>query len=466
MKRLTVDDTKKAINAVGKPIKEIEEKVNPLEEKVDKNNTTDSGTESLKLANQTAKTANKTVKTTKSAVKTTKNVVKSTPKVIKKTAKTTKEVAKATAKAAKVTVKATVKAVEVTVKVAAKVITEIAAALSNPYVFIVVLIIVVIILLIYGFFLILSGGDTEQKAMTQPIGLGNIEEQYNNGLEYYNTALDERMNELTELINNLEYDSNNRKDSDLLVYTRYKPGTLFYQKDFPTDYRKNSIISTFDHQFADDDIDEFLAIAYVYCEKKENKENGTYLRIYEVEFTQDVFNDMIEECIPFSDVVSEHQECPKVDCIHDKKAGAEWQKALDGINEWDTNNDENGDKCILEIIKGCKSKEEIIDYVEWRIKGYWKDFYGEIYTEDVNIESYADADDYYSNYLFPTYRHYETTYYNSTACDNTHTLHSIETSFLDADDLMDALDFDANEKQWVELTKLGFEQLGVDNDET
>lgn len=463
MKRLTVENTRKAVTKITAPIREIEEKVNPLEQKVNTHETADSGTESLKLANQTVKTANKTVKTTKSAVKTTKKVVKNTPKAIKKTAKTTKEVAKATAKAAKVTVKATVKVVEVTVKVAAKVITEIAAALSNPYVLLAVAIIVVVVLIIYGFVILLGGGDTNQKAMTQAIGLGNVEEQYDYGKDFYNTALENRKNELSDIMNSLNYDKDDREKSDLLYYKRFDPTQIIYEKDFPTDTRKQNIMNTWEHQFNDSEVVDFMAIAYVYLEKKKNDENNTHLNIYEVEFTQELFDELIEKCIKFVDTVNQNQECPNADCTRDKQACKEWQEALNGINEWDTNS-ENGDKCILEGIKDCNTKEEIIEYVELRITGYWKDSYGEIYTEDFSIESYEDAYEYYANYLFPTYEYYEKTYNDSTACYHEHELHSLGVSFFNTEQLMDALDFDETEKQWVELTSYGFKEMGVDDE--
>ena len=463
MKRLTVENTRKAVTKITAPIREIEEKVNPLEQKVNTHETADSGTESLKLANQTVKTANKTVKTTKSAVKTTKKVVKNTPKAIKKTAKTTKEVAKATAKAAKVTVKATVKVVEVTVKVAAKVITEIAAALSNPYVLLAVAIIVVVVLIIYGFVILLGGGDTNQKAMTQAIGLVNVEEQYNNGKDFYNTALENRKNELSDIMNGLDYNSNDREKSDLLYYKRFDPTQIIYEKDFPTDARKQDIMNTWEHQFDDSEIVDFMAIAYVFLEKKKNEENNTQLNIYEVEFTQEVFDELIEICIPFSDTVNQNQECPNADCTQDREACKKWQEALNGINEWDTNG-ENGEKSILEAIENYKTKELITWYVSWRVAINWKGVYGKIYTEDFSIESYDDACDYYNNYLFPTYREYEKAYFDSKACYHEHELHSLGVSFLDAEQLMDALGFDETEKQWAELTSYGFEAMGVDDE--
>ena len=463
MKRLTVDDTKKAVSRVTAPIREIERKVNPLEQKVDTHETADSGTESLKLANQAVKTADKTVKTTKSAVKTTKNAVKKAPQTIKKTAKTTKEVAKATAKAAKATAKATAKVVQVTVKVAAKVITEVVAALSNPYVLLAVAIVVVVVLIIYGLVILLGGGDTNQKAMTQAVGLDNVEEQYDYGKDFYNTALENRKNELSDILKKLDYDKNDREKSDLLYYKRFEPSQIIYEKDFPTDTRKQNIMNTWEHQFDDSEVVDFMAIAYVYLEKKKNDENNTQLNIYEVEFTQEVFDELIEICIPFSDTVNQNQECPKADCTQDREARDKWQEALNGINEWDTNG-ENGEKSILEAIRNYGTKELITWYVSWRVAINWKGVYGKIYTEDFSIESYNDACDYYNNYLFPTYREYEKAYFDSKACYHEHELHSLGVSFLDAEQLMDALDFDETEKQWVELTSYGFEAMGVDDE--
>lgn len=473
MKRLTVDDTKKAVSRVTAPIREIERKVNPLEQKVDTHETADSGTESLKLANQAVKTADKTVKTTKSAVKTTKNAVKKAPQTIKKTAKATKEVAKATAKVAKATAKATAKVVQVTVKVAAKVITELVAALSNPYVLLAVAIVVVVVLIIYGLVILLGGGDTNQKAMTQAIGLGNVEEQYDYGKDFYNTALENRKNELSDIMNSLDYDKDDREKSDLLYYKRFDPTQIIYEKDFPTDIRKQNIMNTWEHQFDESQAVDFIAIAYVYLEKQKNDENNTQLNIYKVEFTQEVFDELIEKCIKFVDTVNQNQECPNADCTRDRDAYKAWNemdakldKALNGLDEWREPNEG-----ILKVIRGCDNKEDILDYVEWRVEDYWKDWYGDIYTEDISIESYSDAVDYYNNHVVETYNSilYETSelwdiYESSKVCYHEHELHSLGVSFLNAEQLMDALGFDETEKQWAELTSYGFKEMGVDDE--
>lgn len=466
MKRLTVENTRKAVTKITAPIKEIEEKVNPLEQKVNTHETADSGTESLKLANQTLKTANKTVRTTKSAVKTTKNIVKNTPKAIKKTAKTTKEVAKATAKAAKVTFKVTVKVVEVTVKVAAKVITEIAAALSNPYVLLVLAIIIVVVLIIYGFVILFGGGDTNQKAMTQAIGLGNVEEQYDYGKDFYNTALENRKNELSDIMNNLDYDTEDREKSDLLYYKRFDPTQIIYEKDFPTDTRKQNIMNTWEHQFDDSEVIDFIAIAYVYLEKKKNDEQNTHLNIYEVEFTQEIFDELIEKCIKFVDTVNQNQECPNVDCTRDKKAHTEWQKSdkllnkcIDGYNEW-----------VKEIQPYIDENGYDEEWAKWRVYENWYSVYSEVFPEEPMCDSSEVAEE-YRKYCGDIYNELETKtkeleeiYKASTACYHEHELHSLGVSFFDEEQLMDALDFDETEKQWAELTAYGFEAMGVDDE--
>lgn len=467
MKRLTVDDTKKAVSRVTAPIREIERKVNPLEQKVDTHKTADSGTESLKLANQAVKTADKTVKTTKSAVKTTKNAVKKAPQTIKKTAKTTKEVAKATAKAAKATAKATAKVVQVTVKVAAKVITEVVAALSNPYVLLAVAIVVVVVLIIYGLVILLGSGDTNQKAMTQAIGLGNVEEQYDYGKDFYNTALENRKNELSDIMNSLDYDKDDREKSDLLYYKRFDPTQIIYEKDFPTDTRKQNIMNTWEHQFDDSEIVDFIAIAYVYLEKQKNDEYNTHLNIYEVEFTQEIFDELIEKCIKFVDTVNQNQEYPNVDCTRDKDAYADWQKSddllnkcIDGYNEW-----------VLEIQPYIDENGYDEEWVEWRVHGNWYSIYGEVFPEEPMCYNSDEAEEYRKycgdihNEIEIKTKELKEIYEASTACCHEHELHSLGVSFFDAEQLMDALGFEETEKQWAELTSYGFEEMGVDDED-
>lgn len=459
MKRLTVENTRKAVTKITAPIREIEEKINPLEQKVNTHETADSGTESLKLANQTVKTANKTVKTTKSAVKTTKNIVKNTPKTIKKTAKTTFKVTKAT-------VKVTVKVVTTTVKVAAKVVTEVAAALSNPYVLLALAIIIVVVLIIYGFVILFGGGDTNQKAMTQAIGLVNVEEQYNNGKDFYNTALENRKNELSDIMNSLDYDIEDREKSDLLYYKRFDPTQIIYEKDFPTDTRKQNIMNTWEHQFDDSEVIDFIAIAYVYLEKKKNDEQNTNLKIYKVEFTQEVFDELIEKCIKFVDTINQNQECPNVDCTRDKEAHTEWQKSdellnksINGYNEW-----------VEEIQPYIDENGYDAEWVEWRVNGNWYSVYSEVFPEEPMCDS-SEAAEEYRKYCGNKYYELETKtkeleeiYKASTACYHEHELHSLGVSFFDEEQLMDALDFDETEKQWAELTAYGFEAMGVDDE--
>lgn len=452
MKRLTVENTKKAVSRVTAPIKEIEKKINPLEQKVDTHNTSDTGIESIKLVNQS-------VKTTKSTVKTTRNTIKATKSTVKTTAKITKN-------AAKVTVKTTVKVVTTTAKIVAKVATEIVAALSNPYVLIIALVVLLITLIVYGFVTLIGGGDTSQNSLTQAVGLCNVEEQYENGKEFYNTALINRQSEILDLVNGLYYDINNLRESDLLYYKRFEPTQIIYEKDYPSDTRKENIAETLEHQFDESQVVDFIAIAYVYLEKKENEEKNTYMNIYEVEFTQEVFDELIEICIPFSDKVNQNQECPSVDCTRDKEAYKEWQKSdklldkcIDGYNEW-----------VSEIQPYIDENGYDEEWAEWRVYGNWYSVYGEIFPEEPTCDS-SDTAEEYRKYCGDVYNELVqqtdellAIYQNSTACDHEHVLHSIGISFYDSKKLMEALDFNASEKQWVEVTAYGFERIGVANE--
>lgn len=458
MKKLVVKTAKTTVSIA----KDVEEAINPLKQKVNMNEITDTGVEGVRFAYQTKKNIKKTIKTVcrtvtapKRAIRTVHRTItapKRAIKAVKNKIKRTKAVIKTTAKVTKATVKFTAKAVKVTVKITAKIVTEVAVALTNPIVLLIVIIVVLLVYIFNTFAIIFGGGESNQDAMTMAAGLGDAVSQYNDGKNYYNTALENRKNSITGLINSLYYDVNNRRESDLIYYKRFEPTQIIYEKDFPTANRKGNILNTLDYQFDDSQILDFISIAYVYLEKQKNKDKDTYMEIYEVKFSQNLFDEMIEICIPFSDRVDENQECPEVNCTRDKEKFIKYDRSIDGFNEWVND--------IQSYIDDDSYYDK--DWVEQRVQNWYSD-YGDIFTEEPKYNDEREAYE-YMEYCGGVYLASEQEYNESTACDHEHTLHSMGISFLDSEKLMNALGFDDNEKEWVELTKFGLREMGVEDE--
>lgn len=181
-------------------------KVNPLNKHISQNDVQDSGIESLKLAN-------KTIKRTKNTVKTAEKTIKTTGRTIKTTAHIVGTTARRTYRAAEVTVRTTVKVA----KVATTAATHIVATIMNP----IVLIMILFILLIFILYTIL--GATSGIAVTTFLGgqyttvagLKDYSNQYNAGIQFYNTAVENNRNGYYAIIDNLYYNYDDLTYSDL-----------------------------------------------------------------------------------------------------------------------------------------------------------------------------------------------------------------------------------------------------------
>lgn len=434
-----IKPTKKALKIVKKgfvPVKRAIKKVDPLNQKINKNSTTDTGIEGIRLGVQGVKTTEKTVKTTKKTVKTVKNTGEAAAKTVKTAAKATVVVTKYTCKAV--------------------------AALADPYVLGALAIIVLIILLINSFMLLISGETTNETAVAEPVALSDMVKQYEDAEKYYNTALSDRKQFFYDAIDKLTfYNEKDRiKDSDLISVAIHTSGNCIdIVKDYASDARKSNIKNNWNYQISDSDKNLYIAIAYCYMEKKINDENQTSFNIYEADFTQELFDELLEKTVSFSETVTEHQECPNRNCIRDQKKYAEWQDvnrtfgdACAAFNEW------------TDIADDLANGRDVPD---WRIDN-WKTVYHEVYefTQPV-IEPYFDNNGYdYLDYLGERYEwlgsendRLYAIYDQSTDCAEEHNLYHYEVTFNSTDELMNILDFDDNYKAWVELIKTGFDEI-------
>ena len=436
---------KSPFNAAKKAVKSAESKVNPFNKPINKSDTTDTGVESIRLADKTVKTITRNVKTTKRTIKTAGNTVKTTGKVIYKTGEFT------------------VKAAAKTIRFTGAVVTHAAAIAINP----IFLVIVGIVIIGYTFstslLLILAADNTQKEAMTSAAGLVNVEEQYSDGVSYFNAAYDELHDRYNDLIDSLYFNNDDLTHSDLVYLERRHSDVHDYTAPtgFATDDYKNILKSAWDLSL---DESEFIAIVYVYLEKIQNESHSTELEIYEITFTQDVFNDMMDKFATYSENIYGGQRCPDEVCTahyyDNPDYSAAWDKvnvSVNAYNEWvdflelfDTYNG---------IHDGAAQAAYWENNIGWRIDN-WCLVYSYLYGTP---PYYSNSGRDYLSYLGNQYVSYVNIANNTPqyiiehGCDVQHNLHSVDLRFFSKEDVIEALGFTNAEIQWIDLTVQGFE---------
>lgn len=429
-------------------------KGNPLSKPMNSNEVSDTGTESLKMAYGT-------IQKGKNAIKTTSRTIKSTTRTVKSTGKISKDVTVATSR----TVVFVVRRAVATIKLVVTVVSNIIAAVTNPIVLICVAIVLVLFMIVALVVLLLSGGAAATATNNQAynaVGLVDIPGQYQNGLAFYDNAVSDRRADFNAIIDDLYYDYNNLTISDLSFMRRRlsNSSTITYDRSFTPDTRKGGMKASWQFTLAPSEI---IAIAYVYMEKEANETNGTDHAIYEVTFTQNVFDEIIEKCIYFSDTVYPRQACPDKNCtkhieVTDNPDYAVALKAnnaaADAFNDWAEVTNLLYDNAQIEDSIGRDKhwqyvvtpplNEWIVTYNRYpTIENYGEDFL------DILGEEYEEA----NRILNDTPKTIETVTY---ICNFEHDLHSIGLTFYSKDQVMSALGFSESEKQWVSLTEIGF----------
>ncbi|MBD5142325.1 MAG: hypothetical protein HDT22_01765 [Ruminococcus sp.] len=399
------------LSVIKSNLKNIASKANPLDKNINKNDVSDSGIESMRFAytnsKKAIKTVDRTIKTTQRTIrniKTSRNVINKTGKMIYKTGKFTG------------------KAVIFTVKVAKTIVINVTAALMNPVVIIIAIFVVILIMVLAMVVLLMGGGASanisEQYAYSSAAGLVNVPEQYQNALDFFNTAVANRQEEFNSIIDNMYYDYNNLTESSLVYMERTLPEPIvIYDKSFSIDERKATLKSAWDMDLTVT-AKEAIAIAYVYLEKEKNTENHTEGGIYEVSYTQEVFDLILTKCVTFSNTVYSGQYCPDENCTRHVELvdNPYYYEVLNKVNEAATNYNNSSDE-------------------------YWWNYWGQEY-------------EYWSSVLDNTSPTIEEITY---ICEYQHDLHSIGLAFFTKEDIMNALEFTDNDKQWEELTEKGFE---------
>lgn len=274
------------------------------------NETSDTGTEGLRLGYSTVRQADKTIRTAQRTIKTT--------------AKTAKKTAKVTYKVTKTVVKITTK----TVKAIAKGVIKIISVIPPPILLILVGA-MLFMLLMLGAVMVIAGGvaggtNATKSAYENALGLAVPAEEYADGAGFYTTAMDGAKSSFEAKIDALSYDETNLAHSDLVYFTRSSPGNpnaKLEHSELATDAIKTQIKNTWLPSLSEQEV---LAIAYVYLQKQENDAQGTTGALYQVEYTQDVLNDVVGKLYAITETVHEKQQCPGKDCDTHKVTNPTW----------------------------------------------------------------------------------------------------------------------------------------------
>ena len=432
---------KRTFKASSRLTKKAAVKFNPLDKPVNKNDTTDTGTEALKLGYRATK------KTYQTGKKTVRGVI---------------VLYKAPVKTARIAVG--------TVKLAGSLAVHTAAVVLSPVFWIAAFIVLIVSVLIIPVVLILAGGaaggTTTNKAYGTAAGTDKeITTAYPEAEEYYRIASEKRKNDFNSMIDSLYYSTDDLSHSDL-VYMKCSHDGSEYQTSLATNNRKQQLKDKFSNSLSKA---EAIALVYVYLEKQKNDENNTVAQIYEVEFTQQSFDDLLDKMISWTETTYANQECPQHNCtVHREEVhNPEWDTAkyncdtsVNAFYEW-----RDDIQPLIEhnmhIPNGAAQSQDWEANIGWRIDN-WNSVYaslvGYAYTSNYGLDCLADLDrisDYYIDVLNKTP---ENNIVETVTCDRLHNLHSIGLDIISKESVMDSWGFDDNYKQWVEITYQGFIQ--------
>ncbi|WP_295068670.1 hypothetical protein [Ruminococcus sp.] len=414
-------------------------KANPFDKPVNKADTADTGTESLKLGYR---------------------VTKKTYQAGKKTVRGVKVLYKAPVKTARIAVG--------TVKLAGSLVVHTAAVLLNPIFWIFLVVLLVVAVFIIPVVLILAGGagggSTTNKAYGTAAGVNkDITTAFPEAEEFYKIAAENKQNAFNSMIDSLYYSTDDLSHSNL-VYMKCSHDGSEYQTSMATDNRKQQLKDKFSNSLSKA---EAIALVYVYLEKQKNDENSTSAQIYEVEFTQQSFDDLLNKMVSWTETTYANQECPQHNCtVHKEEVhNPDWDTAkyncdtsVNAFYEW-----RDVIQPLIEhnmhIPNGAAQSQDWDANIGWRIDNWnlvYSSLMGNAYTSNYGYDCLADLDrisDYYIDILNKTP---ENNVIETVTCDRVHDLHSIGLDIISKDSIMDSWGFDDNYKQWVELTYQGF----------
>lgn len=445
----------RAVQSGKNTLKNGFDKANPLDQRINQNDTADHGMESLRLAYRTGK---KSISTVRSAANVGKTVRKA-PRVIYHTARQTVRITAAT------------------VKITTNILVHIAAAFINPVTWVVLFFALVVYVMLSVVIIIMGGASTQDATQaisyTQQVGIDDTD--LDDAREFYRLACEQNKNNFSALIGGLYYDTANLRESDLVYMERNAAGAVTqYTKGYPTDIWKATLISAWTISVPET---EAIAIAYVYLQTQKNSEHGTVQQIYQIEYTQEIFNQIVDTAVQWSEAIYANQTCAACNCSehHDTQPNPAYQTALDNYNFCMERRDDfvanvvpkadyyseilanynsappaaqsamqgTLDNAWAELVQAFQNWEYVFGYTGWAINadiGY----NGSAWLNQF-IDEAATVLDSTPETITTTYR----------TCDHQHTLHSIGLFAYDKDTVMTALGFTDADKEWANLIELG-----------
>jgi len=426
-----------AWRASSKAAKGAINKANPINKKINKKDTTDTGVESLRLEYRTVKKTKETVKTSRNTVR----MVYRTPQRV-------------------------VRTVRAVFRVTRTVVIHAAAIVINPMVWLALLVLVMIYFFVMPIVFIVGGGLTANnntKSYSSARGM-EITTEYPEAEEYYRIARDAKKSSYESMIDSMYYNAADLKNSDLVYMIRNDPYQVF-DKNYATDDYKNALKGAWLDTFMPPA--EAISIAYVWLEKQQNDIHGTQGQIYSVDFTQDVFDQLVDLMVNWSETDYPGQECPSCNCtvhidyVHNPLRDELWDKRNTSVNAYNDWNDIIPYLVQHDSIRDGNAQAQYWNNnVRWRINN-WILVYYSFFQE---YPTYTNGGSDFLNHLGQIYVSYENQYaatpetiiQQTTTCDHQHTLHSIGLNLNPRDAVLTAMGFDDLDKQWVEMTYQGF----------
>ena len=302
----------------------------------------------------------------------------------------------------------------------------------------------------------------------------DVSEILESGEEYFNRAAEKQKNEYDALIDSLYFNTGDVQHCDLL-FAVATPSGLNTDKVKADPQHKQAAKAIYDRSVSEL---EAIALVYIYLEKQENEANGTEYDIYEVEFTDEIFDELLDDMVSWSDKVFEKQECPEKNCtIHiEERHNPEWDTAKENCDtsvnayyEWRDDIQPLIEK-NAHIPSSTSQRQDWDNNIQWRIDNWnlvYSSLVGNAYTSNYGYDCLGELDrisDYYITNLNKTP---ETIVEQTTTCDREHDYHSIHLNVKTADQVMNTWNFNDTERQWYELTFNGLQLVSeTETDET
>lgn len=429
-----------------KLVEDTEKKANPLKKRVNKNDASATGIESIRLGYQVAHQAKTTIRTAKTSIRTTKNTIRLAGSTVKRTAQAVRK-----------TAIASYTVVKTTVKVGIFLFSHVIAIAMNPICWVLGILGLVLYTILSSVVLLLGATAEEQKesqaVYSNPVGLSDIPAELSQAVNYYRVACSGQKSEFANMIESFYYDSGNLSYSDLVYMVRNVPAAT-WSTSLATPTRKSQLINAWTVALPEA---EAVAIVYIDLQRQMNAVAGTETNTYEVSFTQEQFDSLLNVCAVHTDTLYYGQECPSKNCTRhvEIKPNPLYSEYFNKANQYAAAyNDWLG---IIDLMETADAmtypasnyywNANVVPAVnQWQIDNNlaapsnWSNNNGRTFADTLGNQ--------YERYVGlanSTPKNIETPYYT---CDHNHKLHSVGLNFYNASEVMTAYGFTEAEIAW------------------